>query len=187
VLGQRDARSLPFSPLVASSAWGGHAASFQTRRAKHIKGTVARGLSIDVSRVAPVDVGGWLDERNVSPAPVSAGGRLRAPSSTLRRAAPGVGELPPSKRKPITGHEAVYVRSAAADRHLGAGRIGLPGDAHDWNEEPNYAQSSVSRDVVGHRIAEERIGSVPSLSTEADEINARRQLAVAHYVRNGGV
>jgi hypothetical protein len=216
VLGQRDAWSLPFSLLFASSAWVEHAESFQARRIKHIERAAARALLIDVSRVfnadfvsgdqercglpvradrefarpdlqVPVDVEGWLDEKNLSPATLSSGRRLRAPSATLSRAASGVGELPPSKREPITGHEAVYVRSAATDRHLGADRIGLPGDAHYWNEESNYAQTSVNRDFVAHGIAEERIRSAPSVSTESDEINARRQLAVAHYVRNGGV
>jgi hypothetical protein len=93
-----------------------------------------------------------------------------------------LGELPPSQREPVTGHEAIDVRSAAADRYLRADRIGLPGDAHHRDEEPNYAQAFLERDFVGHRIAVERTESAPSVSTKADEIN-ERQFAEAHYAR----
>jgi hypothetical protein len=182
VLGQRDARSLPFSLLFASSAWAGHTESFQARRINHLKRAAARDLLIDLLRVFNA---GFVPDRGWAEVSLS-GGRLRAHNSTLSRAASGVGELPPSKGKPITGHEAVDVCSAATDRHLGADRIGLPGDAHHWNEEPDYAQASVNRDAVGHCIAEERIGSAPSVSTQAEEISAPRQRAVAHYIRNGG-
>jgi hypothetical protein len=99
--------------------------------------------------------------------------------------ASALGELPPSQREPVTGHEAVDVRSAAADRHLRADWVGLTGESHHWDEEPNYAQAFLERDFVGHRIAVERIESAPSVSNKADEINAR-QLAEAHYARNGG-
>jgi hypothetical protein len=93
-----------------------------------------------------------------------------------------LGEFPPSQREPVTGHEAVDVRSVAADRYLRADRVGLPGDAHHGDEEPTYAQALLERDFIGHRIAMERIESAPSVSTKADEINAR-QLVEAHYVR----
>jgi hypothetical protein len=96
-----------------------------------------------------------------------------------------VGELPPSQREPVTGHEAIDVRSAAADRYLRADRVRLPGDAHHRDEEPNYAQAFLERGFVGHRITVERTESAPSVSTKADEIN-ERQFAEAHYARMEG-
>lgn len=100
-------------------------------------------------------------------------GRNRLTSSGV---AFDLGELPPSQREPITAHKAVYGRPAAVDGHLRADRIGLTGDAHHWDEESYDLKSTHD---VGHRFANGRIGSAPGLSAAADEIDARRQLAVA--------
>jgi hypothetical protein len=97
-----------------------------------------------------------------------AGGRNRLNSSGV---ACGLGELPPSQWKPITGHKAVHGRPSSANGHLRADRIGPTGDAHDWDQEGNHPKSPLHRDVVGHRFAMNSIGSDPSVATY---VNAAR-------------
>ena len=103
-------------------------------------------------------------------------GRNRLTSSGV---AFDLGELPPSQRQPITGHKAVYGCPTTANGHLRADRIGLTGDPHHWDEESYDPKSFFHWDFVGHRFARDRIGSAPDVSEAADEIDARRELAVA--------
>ena len=91
----------------------------------------------------------------------------------------GLGELPPSQREPITGHKAVYDRPASANGDLRADWIGLTGDAHHRDEKGYHPKTSFHWDFVGHRFARDRIGSAPTVSAEANQINARREPAVS--------
>jgi hypothetical protein len=91
----------------------------------------------------------------------------------------GFGELPPSQREPVAGHEAVYDRPARANRHLRTDWIGLTGDTHHWDEEGYHPKSSVHWGLVGHRLAGDRIGSAPAVGAEVIGSDARHKLAVA--------
>jgi hypothetical protein len=158
--GRADHTDCPFVGAVAE--WrddGDVAAAIRSQRISHNPAERMATLS---------------DRRGVAYRSCRALGRNRLTSNAV---AFDLGELPPSQRNPITAHEAVYGCAAAANGDLSADPIGLTGDAHHWDEEGHDPKSLFHWDVVGHRLVSERIGSTPGAA--ADEIDARRQLAVA--------